>query len=513
MLSKLFLALPLASTLLGSASGAAIAKRGSGVDPADFSSEGLVAIGQYSASLRDKNGETIGGIGSAGGLVPGKFSRSGNTYSGQLYLQPDRGYNVETTIDYVARHHTFDFQFSEYTGSSNLAFSQASKLFNITYRDSLFYHETNGKNTTGLDPTAARTGGLSGSSSFDGPLGAAKTPKSSLALSFDTEGFSANPDGTFWVSEEYTPGIYKVAADGSIIAYITPPEAVLPRINGKYNFTSKATPDSGRSPNAGFEGMAVSWDGNQLFGVLQSALVQDGGDGAPYVRIFEWDISSLSGVTTYQGGANPGDGVKLIAEYAFKVPTSSKGKARNVNDLIYLGHKTVGILVRDGNGFGSDDSGVNYKRIDILDLSTATNLAGTKYDSATGAVAPGGKLASGINLAAYSSLVDYTSDLSKFGMHSSGSPVDPTLLAAKIESLILLPTLPASDNDSSFDPDEYYLLSLSDNDFQTKNGYMRATGAYSAAYPQDVPTQLFVFKVKLPGVNRSDMLGRLGLSA
>ncbi|SNX83006.1 uncharacterized protein MEPE_01712 [Melanopsichium pennsylvanicum] len=513
---NLALVFPVFSALAVTVSGAAIRARGSGIDPSDFRSKGLVAIGQYSASNRDKNGETIGGIGSAGGLVPGKFSRNGNTYSGQLYLQPDRGYNVETTINYVSRHHQFDFQFIEYTGSDNLAFTEASKLFNITYRDTVFYRESarsNAKNTTGLDPTITRTGGLSGSRTKNGPLAAANTPESPASLSFDTEGFSANPDGTFWVSDEYTPGIYKIAADGTIIAYITPPEAVLPLIGGKYNFTSKSAPDSGRSPNAGFEGMAVSWDGNQLFAVLQAGLVQDGGDGAPYLRIFEWDISSLSDVTSYQGGANPGDNAKLIAEYAYKVPTSKKGKARNVSDLIYLGHKTVGILVRDGNGFGSDESGVNYKHIDILDLSTATNLAGTKYDRATGAIAPGGNLRSGIDLAAYSSLVDYTSGLTKFGMHSSDDPVDPTLLAAKIESLILLPSLPKSSDDTDFDKDEYFIISVSDNDFQTKDGFMRAIGAYSAQYPQNVPTQLFVFKVQLPGVNRGDLLTRLGLSS
>ncbi|KAJ1040217.1 hypothetical protein NDA11_001025 [Ustilago hordei] len=514
MISELTLALPVLFALSNGISAAVIQSRAEGINPSDFKSEGLVAIGQYSASNHDSNDETIGGVGSAGGLVPGKYSRNGNTYSGQFYLQPDRGYNVETTIDYVARHHTFDFQFEEYTGTANLAFSQASKLFNITYCDTLYYHEAasnkgnaNIRNTTGLDPTAVRTGGLSGNVQKDSPLAEAKG-----MLSLDTEGFSANPDGTFWVSEEYTPGIYKIASDGSIIAYITPPEAVLPRIGGQYNFTSKANPDSGRSPNAGFEGMTVSWDGHTLFAVLQAATTQDGGDGTPYVRIFEWDISSLVGVTSYRPGDNPGRKVKLVGEYAFKVPTSKKGKGRNVSDLIYLGHKTVGLLVRDGNGFGNSDTDVSYKHIDILDLSTATNLAGTKYDDATGAIAPGRVLASDIDLAAYSTLIDYTSDLPKFGMHSSGKPVDPTLLAAKIESLILLPTLPKSDDDKDFDKDEFFIVSVSDNDFQTKTGYMRAIGDYSAAYPQDVPTQLFVFKVKLPGVNRSDLVARLGLS-
>jgi len=513
MFSKLALALPVVSALSASVSGAVIRPRDAGINPADFSSEGLVSVGQYSSSNRDNNNETIGGIGSAGGLVPGKFSRSGNTYSGQLYLQPDRGYNVESTIDYVARHHTFDFAFQEYNGSANLSFAQATKLFNITYRDSVFYHESNeGKNTTGLDPTIVRTGGLTGegNTASVGPLAAANTTANPLSLSFDTEGFSANPDGTFWASDEYVPGIYKLSSDGTVIAYITPPEAVLPRINGTYNFTSSTDPSSGRSPNAGFEGMAVSWDGQTLFATLQSATEQDGGDGAPYLRLFEWDISGLANTTSYSNVANPGQEAKLVGEYAFQVPTSKKGKARNVSDLTYLGNQTVGILVRDGNGFGSDDSGVNYKRMDILDLSKATNFAGTKYDEPTGAIASGGKLVGGINTAGYSSLIDYTSGLSKFGMHGSGKPVDQTLLAAKIESLILLPTLPNGSNDASYNADEYFIISVSDNDFQTKNGYMRAIGDYSAAQG-DIPTQLFVFKVKLPGVDRAGLLSRLGL--
>lgn len=40
---------------------------------------------------------------------------------------------------------------------------------------------------------------------------------------------------------------------------------------------------------------------------------------------------------------------------------------------------------------------------------------------------------------------------------------------------------------------------------------MRALGDYSVEYPQDVPTQIFVFRVELPGVDRKALLKRLGL--
>ncbi|SPO35076.1 uncharacterized protein PSFLO_00547 [Pseudozyma flocculosa] len=470
--------LPLAAL----ATSAAICKRA--IDPSSFKSEGLVAIGRFPADLRDSNGETLGGLGSAAGLVPGKFQRRGSRYSGSFYLQPDRGYNVDATIDYAARHHRFDFEFEEYTGSDDLAFSDAIKRFDLEYKETLIYHElTQGqRQTTGLNPAIVRQGGLTGTEANAAPLGAAngQIDASKQKISVDAEGFVANPDGTFWV-----------------------------------NFTAETDPDTGRAANQGLEGLSISFDGNTLYSILQGGTIQDGGKGAKYLRLFEYDVSALSSVTAFSASAaNPGERAKLVGEYVVEVPTSKKGKARGVSELIYFGPKTLGLLVRDGNGFGDSETDASYKHVDVIDLSSATNLANNaKYDSATGAVAPGGKLAAGIQTAGYYPLIDFLADLPRFGMHAQAEPVDDTLVAAKLESLILLPTLPPAPtaNARSFDADEYFIVSFSDNDFQTKNGFMRALGAYSAAYPVDVQTQAFVFKVKLPGVDRKALLAHLGL--
>ncbi|KAN0066312.1 hypothetical protein ACQY0O_000406 [Thecaphora frezii] len=492
------------------AASGAICKRA--VDPSNFQSRGLVAIGQFPADLRDSTGQTLGGLGSAAGLVPGRLARKGNKYAGSVYLQPDRGYNVEETIDYTARHHRFDFEFEEYTGSANLSFSNAIRRFQLKYRSTLLYHEAIAQKrlSTGLDPALNRKGGLTGTQANAPLLGAADGTinKAREKISIDAEGFVANPDGTFWTSDEYGPYIYKLAADGTILAYIVPPAAVIPRIDGQVNFTSERDPDSGRVANHGFEGLSVSFDGKRLFAMLQGATVQDGGDKAKYVRVFEYDVSALADVVTFSASAgNPGDKAKLVGEYVVELPTSKNGKARSVSEIIYLGPELLGLLVRDGNGFGDDETDAKYKHVDVIDLSRATNVAGTKYDGATGAVASDGTLAKGITTAGYFPLVDYLADLTRFGMHASDAPIDPTLIAAKIESLVLLPTLPGD----GYDPDEYFILSFSDNDFQTKKGYMRALGEYAAAYPQDVPTQAFVFKVKLPGLDRQGLLARLKL--
>ncbi|KAN0061832.1 hypothetical protein ACQY0O_005825 [Thecaphora frezii] len=231
----------LAFPLMALAASGAICKRA--VDPSNFQSRGLVAIGQFPADLRDSTGQTLGGLGSAASLVPDRFARKENKYAGSVYLQPDRGYNVEETIDYTAHHHRFDFEFEEYTGSANLSFSNAIRRFQLKYRSTLLYHEAIAQKrlSTRLDPALNRKGGLTGTQANAPLLGAANGTinKAREKISIDAEGFVANPDGTFWTSDEYGPYIYKLAADGTILAYIALPAAVIPRIDGQVNFTSE----------------------------------------------------------------------------------------------------------------------------------------------------------------------------------------------------------------------------------------------------------------------------------
>lgn len=71
-------------------------------------------------------------------------------------------------------------------------------------------------------------------------------------LVLDVEGVVSNQDGTFWISDEYGPYIYRFSADGHLLQTIQPPDAVLPRdATGALNFTSLANPATGRSPNQG----------------------------------------------------------------------------------------------------------------------------------------------------------------------------------------------------------------------------------------------------------------------
>jgi hypothetical protein len=72
------------------------------LDGRTFVNKGVVGVGRMPAGLRDKFGETFGS-GSGLAIDPEVWLREADSYSGVLYMLPDRGYNVTGTIDYRAR--------------------------------------------------------------------------------------------------------------------------------------------------------------------------------------------------------------------------------------------------------------------------------------------------------------------------------------------------------------------------------------------------------------------------
>lgn len=112
----------------------------------------------------------------------------------------------------------------------------------------------------------------------------------------------------------------------------------------------------------------------------------------------------------------------------------------------------------------------DYRGIDLVDISSATNIAGSKFDSHKNAVAPKGKLDKSVTAAKYTSFVSLidSTELARFGLHNgmlalhslrsatecraSGSPEDNTLINAKWESIALAPV-----GDPSF-PHDYFLF-------------------------------------------------------
>ncbi|GAB1525470.1 hypothetical protein RhiTH_008633 [Rhizoctonia solani] len=455
-----------------------------------FVNQGLVGFGYIPASARDSYGETLGGLGSAIALQKGTFKAGSNgTFTGRLIAQPDRGYNVETTIDWQARQHSFDFVFSPYYSKNKLDFDTAAKTFSIQYKSTLLYSKAPGFPTSGLDAISS----IPNTSTY--PVLPAPGSSSSK-ISVDAEGLVLNADGSFWTSDEYGPYIYRFGANGTLLQAIQPPTAILPTIGGKLNFTSSISPEFGRDANQGFEGLTASSDGRTLFALLQSATIQDGGGDKEtnrYTRLFAWDILAQ--------GSSP-----VIGEWVVPLPQSKKGKTYAQSEIHALSSTQFLILSRDGHGHGDDgmEAKSDYKQADLFDISNATDIHGTKFDGTT-PVAPKGKLDKNVVPATYVPFVNYldSKQLGRFGLHND-EPTDRTLIDAKWESFALAPVL------DSTTPDDYFLVTMADNDFITING--TALGKpYSASYGQDVDTQILVWRVTLPSVPRGSVAASLGI--
>ena len=447
-----------------------------------FVNQGLVGVGRMPADLKDKFGETFGSF-SAFTFQPGSWQRNANgSYSGTLFAQPDRGYNAAGTTNYVPRFNKITVAFTPAPSGAT-----AQNQVSLTLADTIKFTESDGTPMTSLDPTSSGTGTRAGlpamPQAFNG------------RLSLDAEGIVVNTDGSIWVSDEYGPYIFRFTADGRLTSAIRPPEAITPKRGGADSFASNnpgpgqaapvpANPTTGRQNNQGLEGLSVSPDGRTLFALLQSAARQDGGTGGTgprrHTRLLAYDLT-VAGNPTLKG------------EYVVPLPTYSLGAATLVpaqSEMLAINNTQFLVLARDGSGRGVANPTSLYRSILVYDISGATNIAGTAYDTTTTPIAPGGVLAAGIVPATSAVLVDMNNaaQLAKFGLNNG--PVDNVnTLSEKWEALALVP---------AFDPgapNDWFLFVGNDNDFITTNGFQDGA-PYAAALDND--NMVLVYRVTIP---------------
>ena len=383
--------------------------------------------------------------------------------------------NTEGTLNYQNRIEKFLITFTPKLHAT--AAKPSSPNLQLTYLDTILLFGPDGTPTTGLDPTptgfitypgfpilpvAAYEG-----DGFGGPGPGGKR------ISIDSEGLALNKDGTFWISDEYGPYIYKFSAKGRMLQAIMPPAAYIPRRNGTISFNANSPPfydpdvtitpedpESGRNNNQGLEGLTVTADGRTLYALLQSSLNQEGGPGSRtrrQARLLKYDISR----------ATP----RYAAEYVVTLPLTSANRVAGQSAIHSLGTGQFFVLARDsGAGRGQDSSLSVYRQADIFDISGssgATDIKSPENDAVNGSIASAtGVLDAGITPALYCPFLDFNvnSELAKFGLHNGGEQ-DAGLLNEKWESLALAP-VDGKDGDDG----EWFLFGFSDNDFITQNG-------------------------------------------
>ena len=454
--------------------------------PTGFVNKGLVGVGRLPADMKDKFGETFGS-GSGMAVDQKSWTKTADGYSGTFYILPDRGYNVEGTTDYRDRLNKVSVKFKPIEGAATGSAAAEGNAITLKLEDTILLTDAAGEPMTGLDPAE---GGVRPASGTVPPL--PQTVNGRVAL--DPEGVVLLADGSFFISDEYGPYIYHFSAAGKMISAIRPPEAVIPKRKGKDHFSANApgagspkpdpaNPETGRQNNQGFEGLALTPDGKHLVTILQSATRQDGGDKPEtrnHTRIFYYDIS------------NP-DQAKLVRHYVVSLPVfdNEKGEKRIAaqSELLALSETRFLLLCRDGNGLGTKNAESLYRKVEVLDVTGATNLAGGQYDGVT-PVAPGGKLEADVVPAKLTTFIDINDNaqLAKFGLHN-GAPNDRTNLSEKWEGMGLVPALdPANPND-------FFLMVVNDNDFLTTNGF-QVGAPFKAEVDND--TLMLAYRITLP---------------
>jgi hypothetical protein len=121
----------------------------------------------------------------------------------------------------------------------------------------------------------------------------------------DTEGITAMPDGTFWISEEYGPSLLRVDRSGRVVVRWVPKGEGRCFEGANYPVEEKLPSlASARKLNRGFEAIAATPDGSRIVVAFQSPLAhpdRDAHEHSRHVRV--WALDATSGA--------------LIAEYIY----------------------------------------------------------------------------------------------------------------------------------------------------------------------------------------------------
>lgn len=456
-----------------------------------FQNQGLSGVGRVSPLLRDGFGDTLGSLGS--GMVADltRWRRNGDgSYSGGFFMLPDRGYNIAGTVDYQGRLQQMGVAFTPFGTAGSASGADQQNQIRLNLERSIGLRDSNGGPTTGLDPNSFRPAANGFPNLPTGRNG---------RLTLDTEAVVRGRDGSFYISDEYGPYIYRYRPDGTLLGAIRPPDALIPIRAGQNNFASNnpptaqpapvpADPVTGRQNNQGFEGLALSPDGRQLSALLQSATRQDGGTGGNSAvrfntRLLSYDISNPA------APAQTGHYVVQLPRFTSATGTTLVAAQ---SELLALNRTQYLMLARDSAaGLTFPTATSRFRQILLLDTTGATNLRGTAFEGTT-PVAPGGVLAPGITPVSQTPFININDNtqLARFGLRN-GSPNDRNNLYEKWEAMTLLPVLDRRR------PNDFFLVVVNDTDFITTNGSMQGN-AYSDPSGVDVDNMFLVYQVTLP---------------
>jgi uncharacterized repeat protein (TIGR01451 family) len=380
-----------------------------------------------------------------GGLGSGLTWAGGTTFLGV----PDRGPNatpypggaqVDNTVSFIARVETLALPLAP-AGAGPLPFvlSPTLQATTLLWSDTALAYGT----TPGL-PSAVPAANAGGRYHFTGRsdnFGAGLSTNPGFAR-LDPEAIRVSADGnSVFVADEYGPYVYRFdrATGRRLRSYDLPDHFAIAHLSS-VGATEIATNTVGRVTNKGVEGLAITPDGSTLVALVQSPLLQDGGDGGRANRLVTIDVAT---------GATH--------EYVYDNVINKK--AFNSSEIVALNDHQLLIDTRDGKGLG-DGSVAVVKQLWAVDITGAQDVSALSGEATLLARAVPKKL-----------FLDIVAVLNANGIASTAIP-------AKIEGLALGPDVVLAGttthtlyvgNDNDFVPDvagpsRWYVFGFTDAD-------------------------------------------------
>lgn len=302
-----------------------------------------------------------------GGVGSGLTWAGGTTFLGV----PDRGPNatsfpagtpVDNTVSFISRFETLDLALTPApSGPLPLVLTAALQGTSLLYSDTpLAYGSTPGLPPGAPPENAAGKFYFTGRS--DNFASGLSTDPSFARL--DPECIRVAPDGnSVYIADEYGPYVYQFdRATGRRIRVFQLPDHFAISNLSAVGAAEISGNSSGRVTNKGMEGLAITPDGSMLVGLVQSPLLQDGGDGGQANRIVTIDVAT---------GATH--------EYAYNNRIGNKNY--NSSEILALNDHQFLIDTRDGKGLG-DGSVAVIKQLYAVEIAGADNVAGISGEAA-----------------------------------------------------------------------------------------------------------------------------------
>lgn len=328
----------------------------------------LIAACQIDGAYQDLAHQTAGSLesGIAGNRLGGMGS--GLAYAGgtTFLALPDRGPNavdygasgIDNTTSYIPRFHTLDLSLASNplygveSGALPVVLTPTLRKTTLLFSRTPLVYAADGSpalNQPGVHYFSGRSDNFDASRSSTNPNNAR----------LDPEGIRVARNGnSVFISDEYGPYLYEFdRQSGQRLRSIKLPDSFAVSTLGSTGSAEISGNTSGRVANKGMEGLAISPDGKTLIGLVQSPLIQDGGDGGRANRIVTIDIDSGE---THQ--------------YAYDNRLADKNKNYNSSEILAISSKRFLILERDGKGLGDGSSAV-IKRLYLIDLSNAQDVS------------------------------------------------------------------------------------------------------------------------------------------